>query len=55
MPEKTDYSPVREPAPGPERRRERRFARVFVLGAHAFWLYALVVAGIVALVIWPLG
>jgi hypothetical protein len=53
--EKTDYSPVREPAPAPEQRRERRLARAFVLGAHAFWLYALLLAAVIALLIWLLG
>jgi hypothetical protein len=50
--DKTDYSPVVEPAPPAEQRHERRQARAFILGAHTFWLYALVLAGIVALVIW---
>ncbi|HSK14675.1 MAG TPA: hypothetical protein VK915_00765 [Gaiellaceae bacterium] len=55
MAEKTDYSPVRERAPAPEQKRERRLTKAFVLGAHAFWLYALVVAGVIALLIWLLG
>ena len=49
---KTDYSPVREPAPPAEQRHERRQARTFLLGAWTFWLYALAIAGVVALVIW---
>ena len=50
--DKTDYSPVVEQAPPAEQRHERRQARAFLLGAWSFWLYALVIAGIVALVIW---
>jgi hypothetical protein len=50
--DKTDYSPVVEPAPSAEQRHERRQARAFLAGASSFWLYALVVAGIVALAIW---
>ncbi len=50
--EKTDYSPVVEPAPPAEQRHERRQARAFLAGASSFWIYALVIAGIVALVIW---
>jgi hypothetical protein len=52
MSHKTDYSPVREPAPPAEQRHERRQARTFLLGAWSFWLYALAIAGVVALVIW---
>jgi hypothetical protein len=55
MAEKTDYSPVREQVPEPEKRRERRFARAFVFGAHAFWIYALVLAAVIVLLIWLLG
>jgi hypothetical protein len=50
--DKTDYSPVVEPAPPAEQRHERRQARSFLAGASSFWHYALVVVGIVALVIW---
>ncbi len=50
--EKTDYSPLREPAPPAEQRHERRQARAFLAGVWSFWFYALVIAGIVALVIW---
>ena len=50
--DKTDYSPVVEPATPAEQRHERRQARAFLVGAWSFWLYALVIAGIVALVIW---
>ena len=55
MPEKTDYSPVREPMPGPEQRRERRLARAFVFGAHAFWIYAVLLAALIVLLIWLFG
>ncbi len=55
MPEKTDYSPVREPMPEPEKQRERRLTRAFVLGAHAFWIYALLLAALIVLLIWLLG
>ncbi|HEU4448895.1 MAG TPA: hypothetical protein VFR63_02780 [Gaiellaceae bacterium] len=55
MTEKSDYSPVVEQAPEPERRREGRFAKTFLLGAHAFWLYALLLAGVIVLVIYLLG
>jgi hypothetical protein len=50
--DKTDYSPVVDPAPPAEQRHERRQARAFLVGAWSFWIYALVIAGIVALVIW---
>jgi hypothetical protein len=50
--DKTDYSPVVDPAPPAEQRQERRQARAFLVGAWSFWVYALVIAGIVALVIW---
>jgi cell division septal protein FtsQ len=47
MPDKTDYSPVVEPAGEAEKRRERRKWAALLGGAHLFWLYALVLAGIV--------
>jgi hypothetical protein len=50
--DKTDYSPVVEPAPPAEQRHERRQARAFLAGVWSFWIYALVIAGIVAVVIW---
>ena len=50
--DKTDYSPVVDPAPPAEQRHERRQARAFLAGVWSFWIYALVIAGIVALVIW---
>jgi hypothetical protein len=53
--EKTDYSPVTERAPEAERRKERRTWAPFLLGFHAFWIYAIVVAGIILLVIYLTG
>ena len=53
--QKTDYSPVEEPAGEAERRRQRRKFWVVFDGAHILWLYAVVVAGVVLLVIWLLG
>ena len=50
--EKTDYSPVVEKTGDAEKRRERRKWDTFLWGAHAFWIYALVLAGIVLLVLW---
>ena len=47
MAEKTDYSPVVEEAGPAEKRRERRKWAALLGGAHLFWLYALVLAGIV--------
>ena len=52
MTEKTDYSPVVDEAGEAEKRRERRKWHAFLWGAHAFWIYALVLAGIILLVIW---
>jgi hypothetical protein len=53
--DKTDYSPVREPMPEAEQRHERRLARAFVFGAHTFWIYAMLLAGVIILVIYLLG
>jgi hypothetical protein len=50
--EKTDYSPVVEETGDAEKRRERRKWEALLRGAHAFWVYALVLAGIVLLVLW---
>ena len=47
MPEKTDYSPVIEESGEAERRRERRKWEALLGGAHLFWIYAVVLAGIV--------
>lgn len=56
MAEKTDYSPVDEPAPGEaEQRRNRHKALAIFGGAHAFWLYAIAVGVVVLLLIWLLG
>ena len=55
MPEKTDYSAVVEERGEAERRRGRRFAGALFLGAHTFWIYALVIAGIVLLVVYLAG
>ena len=53
--DKTDYSPVREPKPEAEQRHERRLARAFVFGAYSFWIYAMLLAGVIVLVIYLLG
>jgi hypothetical protein len=53
--QKTDYSPVVEEHGDAQKRRERRKLAAFLTGAHAFWIYALVVAGIILLVIWLAG
>jgi hypothetical protein len=52
--EKTDYSPVVEESAGEaHRERARRMWMPFLAGAYGFWLYALLLAGIVILlVIW---
>ena len=53
--EKSDYSPVVEETGDAEKRRERRKWETFLGGAHAFWIYALLVAGIILLVIYLTG
>ena len=50
--DKTDYSPVVEETGDAEKRREERKWKAFLWGAHAFWIYALVLAGILLLVLW---
>jgi hypothetical protein len=50
--DKTDYSPVVDETGEAQKRRERRKWSAFLTGAHAFWIYALVLAAIVLLVIW---
>jgi hypothetical protein len=50
--DKTDYIPVVEESGDAEKRRERRKWEAFLFGAHAFWIYALVLAAVVLLVIW---
>ena len=52
MTEKSDYSPVVAETGDAEKRRERRKWEAFLWGAHAFWIYALILAGIVLLVLW---
>ena len=55
MEEKTDYSPVVQEAGEAEKRRERRKWSALLGGAHAFWLYALLLAGIILLFIYLTG
>ena len=50
--DKSDYSPVVEETDDAEKRREGRKWKAFLWGAHAFWIYALLLAGIVLLVLW---
>ena len=52
MTDKTDYSPVVEETGDAEKSREGRKWKAFLWGAHVFWIYALVLAGIVLLVLW---
>jgi hypothetical protein len=47
MADKTDYSPVIEESGEAEKRRERRKWGALLGGAHLFWIYALILAGIV--------
>ena len=47
--EKTDYSPVVEETGAAEKRRERRKWGAFLAGAHLFWIYALVLGMILAI------
>jgi hypothetical protein len=49
---KADYSPVVEETGDAENRREVRKWKAFLWGALVFWIYALVLAGIVILVLW---
>jgi hypothetical protein len=55
MEEKTDYSPVVEEPGEAEKRRERRKWSALLGGAHAFWLYAVLLAGIILLFIYLTG
>jgi hypothetical protein len=55
MAEKTDYSPVVEEAGEAEKSRERRKWSAVLLGSHLFWIYALVLAGVILLVIYLTG
>ena len=52
MAEKTDYSPVIEESGNAGERRERRKWRALAGGAHAFWIYVLLLAGIILLFIY---
>jgi hypothetical protein len=54
MDDKSDYSPVVEETGDAEKRREERKWKAFLSGAHAFWIYALLLAGIVILLVWLL-
>jgi hypothetical protein len=47
--DKTDYSPLVEETGDAEKRREGRKWKAFLWGAHAFWIYALVLGAIVAI------
>jgi cell division septal protein FtsQ len=47
--EKTDYSPVVEETGDAEKRRERRKWGAFLAGAHLFWVYALILGVILAI------
>jgi hypothetical protein len=55
MTEKTDYSPVVDEAGEAEKSRERRKWGAVLGGAHVFWVYAVVLAGIILLVIYLTG
>ena len=50
--DKSDYSPVVEETGDAQKRREGRKWKAFLWGAHAFWIYALLLGGIVLLVLW---
>jgi hypothetical protein len=47
--EKTDYSLVVEETGEAEKRRERRKWGAFLAGAHVFWIYALILGVLLAL------
>ena len=55
MAEKTDYSPVIEETGDAEKRRERRRWSALLGAAHAFWIYAVILAGVILLVIYLTG
>ena len=46
---KTDYSPVVEETGEAQTRRERRKWGAFLAGAHLFWIYALILGAILAI------
>jgi hypothetical protein len=52
MAEKTDYSPVVEEAGEAEKRRARRKWGALLGGAHLFWIYAVVLAAVILLVVY---
>jgi hypothetical protein len=49
MAEKTDYRPVAEKTGETEKRRKRRKWGAFLAGAHLFWVYALILGAILAM------
>jgi hypothetical protein len=53
--DKTDYSPVVEEAGEAEKRRARRKLWAVLGGAHLFWVYAIVLAAVIILVIYLTG
>jgi hypothetical protein len=55
MAEKTDYSPVVEEDGEAQKRRARRKWGALLAGAHVFWFYAAILAGIILLVIYLAG
>jgi hypothetical protein len=55
MAEKTDYSPVVEEGGEAERRRERRRWGALLAGARVFWIYAVILAGMILPVIYLKG
>jgi uncharacterized iron-regulated membrane protein len=54
MPDKTDYSPVIQEAGEAEKRRARRKWWALLGGAHLFWIYALILTGIVVVLYYVL-
>jgi hypothetical protein len=54
MADKSDYSPVVEEAGEAEKRRARRQWGALLGGAHLFWIYAVVLAAIVLIVVYLL-
>ena len=55
MADKTDYSPVVEEGRKAQKRREWRKWGALLAGAHLFWIYAAILAGIILLVIFLTG
>jgi hypothetical protein len=53
--DKRDYSPVVEESGEAQKRRERRKWGALLGGAHIFWIYAAILAGIILLVIYLTG